>query len=152
MSRCVVTGLDEAGKSCFIADGPAPPLGDTVSLAWRTAAVPADNTVAPPTSEHDSPAAGQLFEMMHGGGTTFMLVRMAPGARADFHATDTIDYITMLSGRMVLETETGETTLEPGDLCVDRGILHAWRNDGAEAALYTVVTIPSHPVGAGRTV
>jgi quercetin dioxygenase-like cupin family protein len=152
MSRRVVTGLDEAGKSCFIADGAVLPLGDTVSIAWRTAGVPADNTVVLAPPDNTAPVPGLLFEMMHGGGTTFMLVRMAPGARADFHATDTIDYITMLSGRMVLETETGETTLEPGDLCVDRGILHAWRNDGAEEALYTVVTIPSHPVGAGRTV
>jgi len=151
MSRRVVTGLNEAGKSCFIADDAVPTLGDTVSLAWRTRGVPADNSVVQGPFDNAAPAAGLLFEMMHGG-TTFMLVRMAPGARADFHATDTIDYITMLSGRMVLETETGETTLEPGDLCVDRGILHAWRNDGAEAALYTVVTIPAHPVGSGRTV
>jgi len=41
--------------------------------------------------------------------------------------------------------------LRAGDVFVDRGVLHAWRNDGAEDAFYTSVTVAAHPVGAGRT-
>jgi quercetin dioxygenase-like cupin family protein len=146
MSRRVVTGLDEAGKSCFTADGAIPSLTKTISVAWNTAGVPVDNTA------ELAPATVDPFELMHAGGTTFMLVRVAAGSSYQFHATDTIDYITMLAGRMVLVTESGETTLQAGDLCVDRGIVHGWRNDGPEEALYSAVIIPAHPVGAGRTV
>jgi quercetin dioxygenase-like cupin family protein len=143
--RRVVTGLAPDGRSTVFLDAPMPP-GEIAATAWHTPAVPADNggsaDAAPPFT----------FDLMHNGGTVFMLVRMAPGHRADMHATDTIDYITMISGRMVLELETGEVALEPGTLCIDRGILHGWRNDGPEEAVYTVVTIPSRPVGKGSTV
>ena len=39
-----------------------------------------------------------------------------------------------------------------GDFIVDRGVIHAWRNDGAEVAASAVVTIPAKPVGKGKTV
>ena len=54
--------------------------------------------------------------------------------------------------RVVLALETGEVTLRPGDLIVDRGVIHGWRNDGAVPAVFASVTIPAKPVGAGRTV
>jgi mannose-6-phosphate isomerase-like protein (cupin superfamily) len=43
-------------------------------------------------------------------------------------------------------------TLRAGDCIVDRGVIHGWRNDGAEPAVYASVTIPAQPVGQGRTV
>ena len=104
--------------------------------------VPADNSgsvdVTPPFS----------MKLMHGGGTMFVLIRMAPGTRADMHVSDTIDYITIISGTMVLEVESGEEVpLTPGTLCIDRGVPHAWRNDGPDEVVYTVVTVPAVPVG-----
>jgi mannose-6-phosphate isomerase-like protein (cupin superfamily) len=52
----------------------------------------------------------------------------------------------------VLVVETGEVTLRAGDLIVDRGVIHGWRNDGVEPAVYVSVTLPARPVGLGRTV
>jgi quercetin dioxygenase-like cupin family protein len=69
-----------------------------------------------------------------------------------WHATDTIDYIVVLRGEVVLVLETGEVTARAGDFIVDRGVLHAWRNDGPETAALAVVNLPAHPVGKGRTV
>ena len=74
------------------------------------------------------------------------------GGEAFLHATDTIDYLVMIAGEVVLALETGEVTLRPGDLIVDRGVIHGWRNDGAVPAVFASVTIPAKPVGAGRTV
>ena len=34
---------------------------------------------------------------------------------------------------------------------LDRGVLHGWRNDGAETALVSCVMIDATPVGAGAT-
>ena len=145
MIRRVVTGLDAAGKSTALIDGPVPETHPNAMTVWHTPEIPADNSgtadVAPPFT----------LDLIHNGGTVFMLCRIPPGAGAPMHATDTIDYLTIISGEITIELETGDVTLRPGDLCVDRGILHGWRNHGHEDAVYTVVTIPSLPVGGGRT-
>lgn len=146
--RRVVTGLDEAGRSCVIIDGPVPRHGPVANLVWRTGSVPADN------SGNADAAVPYAMEMLHDGGTNFILTELPPGLAqgAFMHATDTIDYLIMISGEVVLVLETGEVTLRAGDLIVDRGVIHGWRNDGSEPAVYASVTIPAQPVGSGRTV
>jgi mannose-6-phosphate isomerase-like protein (cupin superfamily) len=146
--RRVVTGLDAAGRSCVVFDGPVPRHSPVANLVWRTAAVPADNA-----GDEDA-AAAYAMEMLHDGGTNFILTELPPGLTGDafMHATDTIDYLVVISGEVVLVLEAGEVRLRPGDLIVDRGVIHGWRNDGAEPAVYASVTIPARPVGNGRTV
>ena len=58
----------------------------------------------------------------------------------------------MMAGEVVLELESGETILRAGDVSVDRGVVHAWRNDGDQTARIAFIIVPAHPVGAGRTV
>lgn len=148
MSRRVVTGLDAEGRSCVIIDGPVPQHGPVANLVWRTSSVPADNSG---TADASDPYA---MEMLHDGGTNFILTELPPGlgGEAFMHATDTIDYLVVISGEVVLVLETGEVALRAGDFIVDRGVIHGWRNDGAEPAIYASVTIPALPVGKGRTV
>ena len=148
MSRRVVTGLDPEGKSCVLIDGPVPRHGPVANLVWRSGAVPADNSGAADA------AAPYEMAMLHDGGTNFILTELPPGLAGDafMHATDTIDYLVVISGEVVLVLETGEVTLRAGDCIVDRGVIHGWRNDGAEPAVYVSVTIPANPVGNGRTV
>jgi mannose-6-phosphate isomerase-like protein (cupin superfamily) len=147
-NRRVVTGLDAEGRSCVIIDGPVPRHGAAANLVWRTAAVPADNAGTADT------AAPYDMAMLHDGGANFILTELppGPGGQAFMHATDTIDYLTVLSGEVVLVLETGEVTLRAGDLLVDRGVVHGWRNDGDEPAVFCSVTMPAYPVGSGRTV
>ncbi|HEY3248463.1 MAG TPA: cupin domain-containing protein [bacterium] len=45
-----------------------------------------------------------------------------------WHQTDTIDYIYIHSGELVLVTEQKEIPLRAGDALVLRGIRHAWSN------------------------
>ncbi|MEZ5734264.1 MAG: cupin domain-containing protein [Novosphingobium sp.] len=147
--RRVVTGIDEDGKSCIILDGKMPATSPSTGLAWRTAAVPADNS-----GTEDIRERSFSFELMHDGGTNFMVAEYPPhsGGELYWHATDTIDYIVVLKGEIVLVLETGEVRAKAGDFIVDRGVIHAWRNDGAEVAASAVVTIPAKPVGKGKTV
>ena len=145
--RRVVTGLDDSGKSCVVVDGPVRGYGHGGGgTIWRTATVPADNS-----GTADVVVDTFSYDQFHDGGTNFLLVGMAPGQQSSLHATDTIDYIVILQGPVVLAVDTGEVVLHAGDFLVDRGVRHTWRNDSAAAAIYAVITIPAHPVGAGRT-
>ena len=148
-TRRVITGIGEDGRSRVTIDGPLLDMGAGGSglLVWRTEGVPADNSgtgdVADPRFD---------FEVMHSGGTLFMVMNFQPGTPQYWHATDTIDYVVMLDGEVVFQTETGEVTLRPGDVLVDRGIVHTWRNDSGQPARAAIVIVPAHPVGKGRTV
>jgi len=145
--RRVVTGIDEAGKSCVIIDGAIPHKGGMrVALAWRTETEIADNSGTADT------AVPYDIALLHSGGSNFAICEFAPGAEAFMHATDTIDYLIVLSGRVTLVLETGEADLGPGDFVVDRGVMHGWRNANDEPCVCAVVNLPAHPVGNGRTI
>ena len=145
--RRVVTGLDEQGRSAVIIDGEIPRFNATnAALAWRTEAHPADN------SGISDAAVPYSVELLHTPGSNFAICEFPAGAQAYMHATDTIDYLVVLSGRCTLVLEAGEAELGPGDFVVDRGVLHGWRNDHDEPCVCAVVNLPAHPVGAGRTI
>jgi hypothetical protein len=55
-------------------------------------------------------------------------ISMAVDGESGFHATATVDYGVVLSGRIQLVTDRDEVTLEAGDVIVQNGVVHAWRN------------------------
>lgn len=146
-ARRVVTGLDEQGRSCVLIDGPVPAWGETGGRVWRTASHPADNSV-----QADCPDEPFGFGLMQSGGSAVMMHEFAPGTPDFWHATDSIEYLAMLEGEVTLALEAGEVTLRAGDVLVDRGVVHSWRNDSGKPARAFIVALPAHPVGAGSTV
>lgn len=145
--RRVVTGLDEQGRSCVVIDAPIPRFdGASVSLAWRTEEHPASNAGNADT------AGPYPTAMIHSPGSNFAICEFPPHLAAFMHATDTIDYLVVLSGRVTLVLEAGEAELGPGDFVIDRGVIHGWRNDHDEKCVAAVVNLPAHPVGNGRTI
>ncbi|HEX8055927.1 MAG TPA: cupin domain-containing protein [Novosphingobium sp.] len=142
--RRVVTGLNADGKSCVLIDGEVPRLGPGPAVVWRTG-LPADNVGSEDTATPYDPA------IFHDGGSTFMIVEVPPGYPHFMHATDTIDYLIVLAGELVMELETGEARMGPGTFIVDRGVIHAWRNDGPETVVLATVILPAHPEGKGAT-
>lgn len=145
--RRIVTGLNAAGQSAVIIDGTVPVLADiSAALVWQSKVQPADNSGTADTAEPYTVA------MLHNPGSTFAICTFPPGSHEHMHATDTIDYLVILSGHVTLVTEQGEADLGPGDLVVDRGVLHGWRNLGSEHCIAIAVNIPAIPVGNGRTV
>jgi len=142
--RRVVTGLDAQGRSCVVIDGPVP---GGAGLVWRTSEMPADNS-----GSRDTADVPYSMELMHSGGSNFIISAVPPGVPRFMHATDTIDYVYLVSGELVVELEVGEVVLRAGDCFVDRGVLHSFRNDGTESAVIVGVNVPAHPVGKGRTV
>jgi mannose-6-phosphate isomerase-like protein (cupin superfamily) len=146
-SRRVVTGLNAAGKSCVIIDGAVPDFATRgLALAWATHENPADN------SGSADPVEPYRLDMLHRPGSNFALCTFTPGSEAFMHATDTIDYLVIIMGHVTLVLEEEEVRLGPGDLVVDRGVMHAWRNDDAVPCVAAVVNLPSLAVGAGRTI
>jgi quercetin dioxygenase-like cupin family protein len=136
--RRVVTGLDAEGRSCFLIDGPSH------RVIWSTDDAPANNS-------DTADAGGGVFRFPTTG-TLFVFADFAPGRMSTMHATDTVDYIAVVSGEIVFITETGETLLHSGDVLVDRGIMHAWRNDGEKTCRIMNVLCPARPAGRGATV
>jgi quercetin dioxygenase-like cupin family protein len=170
MVRRVVTGLSESGKAVIVSDG-EPPIsrrrvhvpGFVDALVWRTA-VPARPSTEP-SEEPQSwlPGPGETIAMT----VTFPSdrvytdagfdpvaareeqLRAVPGLAELFeadkpgmHTTPTVDYAVVLDGELVLDLDAGKTTrLRPGDVVVQNGTRHAWRNPGSTPATIFVVLI-----------
>lgn len=145
--RRVLTGLDAAGKSAILIDEPLDHSAASAAMVWSAPALPIDNSLPA-----DAPFPLFTFDQMHAGGASFMVMEYPPSMGEFWHATDTTECIAMLSGEIVFMTETGEVTLRAGDMLVDRGIVHCWRNDSGAPARAAIVMMPAHPVGKGRTV
>lgn len=169
--RRIVTGNDAAGRSRVVSDGPIPLTrnyksvpGLSVALAWSSEAgemldtsgedstgsvvsfVPgADATrlvrlVFPP----DSVALSPDFDPV-GFGPEHL--RNAPGLaelfEPDFsHTTPTLDYAVLVAGELHLQTDDGtDTKLNVGDVVIQNGTRHAWRNPTEEPAVLLAALI-----------
>jgi hypothetical protein len=65
------------------------------------------------------------------------------------HFTDTIDYGVLMDGEISLELDDVKTVdLEPGDVVVQNGTRHAWRNRGDKPAKMIFVLIGARRSGA----
>ncbi|WP_049731382.1 cupin domain-containing protein [Rhizobium ecuadorense] len=168
--RRVVTGIKD-GKSVFVSDGPtanahvyASVPGHLTSVVYATAAKP----VLP--QDHAEQAPPQIMITPEPGATKLMIVVFPPDSvfaaidhQAAFeeqaihipgliqafepdapgmHTTDTVDYDIVLDGEIWLELDDGaETLLKQGDVVVQCGTRHAWRNKGDKPATLCFVLI-----------
>jgi mannose-6-phosphate isomerase-like protein (cupin superfamily) len=141
--RRVVTGLDAEGRSTVEADGHSPHLrvaapGVRYTELWTTPS-------APPTSGHTADAADVPLTLVpEAGGTLIRVCEMhppEPGSESfGMHATPTVDYIAVLSGRLRCAFEDGSSVdLAPGDFLVQRGTEHAWTALGDEPCVFLAV-------------
>ena len=112
--------------------------------AWSAKDLPADNS-------GEADAGGGRFRFPTQG-VDFVFSDFPPGGGSPMHATDTLDLLVVVSGEVTFVTETGETLLKAGDVLVDRGVMHAWRNDGDQPCRIVNVLCPALPVAGGATV
>ena len=141
----VVTGHDQNGKSAVVAAGMAPrgvsaDNGIRIDFGWQTVAAPALLG-----AREDLALAMSTF-VPAATGTTFVLVEFPGNTQSGMHATDSIDYVTVVSGEVWLVLEDGsETLLQPGDTVIQNGTQHDWHNRRTEPCLLAAVL-----VGAAR--
>lgn len=157
--RRVVTGVSDEGKSEVVCDGRTPGHFDLAvsefDVLWQTDSTPPDLRgsddpadvdhyamqpppggikwivlTIPPEKEssavdRSTPEFAELMSKFDDGGV------MEPGG-SGWHTTQTLDFVTVLSGEIDLELDDGITRLKAGDCVVQRGSRHRWvnRSDG----------------------
>lgn len=144
--RRIVTGHDAAGRAVIRSDDLLPvepiPSGDAAfSLVWTTASVPADNNDETDGRERE---AGLTLHQ----GSVIRIVDMLPGGTSPMHRSSSIDYGIVLSGAVELELDDGAvTTAQAGDIIVQRGTIHLWRNPSpTDVCRIAFVLIEAAPV------
>lgn len=144
--RRIVTTHDKEGHSRVLSDDTVTaklvPSGDAeMALIWTTQTVPADNNSD--LTGADRPAGVTLH-----GGSVIRTVYMKPGASSPMHRSHSIDYGIIISGNLELDLNGGETVkLGAGDIVVQRGTDHLWRNPSqTEWCRIVFILIEAKPV------
>ena len=125
--RRIVTGHSQEGKAIFSSDEffetVIIPSGDAaMTTIWTTGSVPADCNDETEGRLRDE---GTTLK----GGSVIRIVDMLPNASSPMHRTSSIDYGIILSGKIELELDNqAMKTITKGDIIVQRGTLHKWRN------------------------
>lgn len=134
MKRIVTTeGAD--GRSRILVETDVPPFG----LVWESD--PANWLGSEPDGSRDTlefrpgGLSARHIEIPPDAVMADYLKQGIPGLDANgFHRTPTLDYLILLEGRLVLELDEGRAELKAGDVVVQRGTNHAWRNPEATPA------------------
>ncbi|WP_326672136.1 cupin domain-containing protein [Streptomyces canus] len=173
--RRVVTGHDENGKSVVVSDGPVPRSREFTSLPGWVSRLPwATDSGEPVNRVGEDPTPKVTTLLPAPGGTRFIILTFPPEAaltdpafdpvafdreqRADspgiaeliepdgMHATPTVDYGIVLGGEIVLELDDGNCTpLSAGDIVIQNGTRHAWRNRSGQPVTVAFVLIGAEP-------
>jgi hypothetical protein len=136
--RRIVTGHDATGKSVFLSDAPKLPFPDAPVHAkyyeiWNTTRDPEIIEAAPQREPTDRPRTTGPGA----NGSVIRIIDFLPGftpqhrrdpTRPGMHRTETIDYAICLQGEIWALLDDSETCMKPGDILVQRGTDHAWRN------------------------
>jgi len=168
--RRVVTGHDGDGRSRVVDDQVIEPITNGLMPGFAAYRVwGRDET--PTFPDHGSPSRIETY-FPRPGGTRFVVIthppegqvpapdleadaataeleRQMPGVMAltepdGMHRSDTMDYLVVLQGEATLELDDGEqTVLTAGDVVVQNGTRHAWRNHGTEPFTLLAVSIGS---------
>ncbi len=164
MTRRIVTGTNDQGRSHIVSDGPPVELG-TLTEFWATESSPAgygsDDEVAGRRVQLEPPPNGTIFrffrvdpedptksreEVDQEVAAGFSAVG-AEHCRPDtsrhprMHTTSTVDYIVLLQGEVTLLLDDDEVDLRPFDVVVQRGTNHAWINKTSEPALLVGILV-----------
>ena len=172
--RRVVTGHDADGRARVVDDSAVEPItsellpGCAAYRLWGNDERPTfpDDGTPPRAPAYYPPRDGSRFMVnviapgepvpppgLDQAAALADLERVMPGAMAatvpgppGMHVTDSLDYVVVLAGEVTLELDDGEqTTVRTGDVVVQNGTRHAWRNHGT-----TPATIVGVAVGADR--
>ena len=149
--RRVITGHDAEGKAIVSIDDisknrPPRDPNNTVNettVVWTTEGFPVDNTTTEDGGERET---GITLP----GGTVFRVVSFGPGNPDMNHRTDSVDYAVVMSGEIDMELDDGVSVhLKAGDVLVQRGTIHNWKNRGTEPCLIAFILISAKSVEAG---
>ena len=152
--RRVVTGHDAEGKAKVLIDGiatnerPGSAAGQYSALMWCSDTMPLDMAVGEDAEDMGARVLGTYPPV---NGTRFMIAEYPPGNTPRMHRTETVDYIVVLDGEIDMELDDGEwVTIRQGDVMIQRGTYHAWRNSSDKPCRMAFVLIDASPLGIGN--
>jgi quercetin dioxygenase-like cupin family protein len=141
--RCLITGVDDAGRSCVVDER-------EVSFAERAPGLWLDGLFKTSASllATRPPVGGPRVELgVEPGQCSWAMWRFDPGAEVAMHYTDTFDFQAVLEGALELLLDDGVHLLRPGDCVVMTGVNHAWRA-GAGGCTVIALAFGTAPAGA----
>jgi quercetin dioxygenase-like cupin family protein len=146
--RRIVTGRNEGGESTVVSDTllvseTGPPEAPAVTFAWRTTETPAD-VVSDAWMESVPRVSPGISPPAHG--THAGILDLPPRFDGMLHSTQTLDYVVVLGGEVELQLEAACITVGPGELIVQRGTNHRWRNRTSEVARLLFVMLDATPL------
>jgi quercetin dioxygenase-like cupin family protein len=151
-----ITTHDSSGQAIFSTalseDSTMKPLPDNMgfALSYATTSFPVDMS-----NERDITAYEPYLSNAPGltlsSGTILRHVDFVPGKTCAMHRTVSLDYGVVLEGEIECILDSGETRhLKRGDVCIQRGTMHAWRNPSeTEWCRMLFVLQPCKPVEIG---
>lgn len=94
---------------------------------------------------------GTLYHAQSQAGLLIATIDMVPGHLSAMHRTVSLDYGIVLEGEVELILDSGEKrAMKPGDIAIQRGTMHAWRNmSDTKASRMLYVLMPSKPLEVG---
>jgi quercetin dioxygenase-like cupin family protein len=173
--RRVVTGHDEAGNAIVVIDetmtadmghvltpngqpnvrlsdvwisrsvpdsnaGNADTVEDRVTLQPPAGGVVFRTVEIPPDSQRNYDTMKEYFEKMGAG------ERLDGQKHPGMHKTSTVDYLIVMSGEVWLILDEEEVLLKTGDVCVQRGTLHAWSNRTEAPCILAGILVDAAPL------
>ena len=142
-TRRVLTVEGTDGTSFVLEDGEPEDVlilnGARMVRLWQTDDVPAQ---IPIRDDVTDPGLGRLPKKF--SGTRFYTAELPGGANAPqipMHTSDSVDYIAVMRGEIVLVTDKDEVTLKQGDTLVQTGNNHTWENRTDDVAVLLVVVV-----------
>jgi hypothetical protein len=154
-----IWGWDDApafpydGGSGYEAYSSFPPPGGMRVQAFQFPPHYPDEMADAPTSNVDYSAISELRRTF----TDAVPHGRVYGAEKGMHRTDSVDLGIVISGELTSRLEGGgEQVLRPGDIYIQNGAMHLWRNDTAEPAVFVVISLPAernraHPLPPPQT-
>lgn len=169
--RRVVTGHDSEGHSTIVSDGAVARLHEFKSLPGLTTALAWVAEPGHPISRAGVDTTLDAKSVMPEPGGTALHVLVIPPDEATaspefdpagfaveagehlpglaelfepdlMHVTPTVDYVIVVEGEISVETDGGRVTdLKQGDILIQNGTRHAWRNRSGKQAVLAVVMV-----------
>jgi mannose-6-phosphate isomerase-like protein (cupin superfamily) len=168
--RCIVTGLNESGKSVSMPNTSVKPVTLSLFPGYEFHRLWGSDSVPELPSNGTSPAQPRYFPAIHGFRFGFFTIPPDTTTRIDdlntasaieeiqqklpgmidvlerdhpgMHTTDTVDFDVVVFGEVILELDDGdEVQLNAGDCVIQNGTRHAWHNRSSANCLIAVTLL-----------
>ncbi|KAF7586618.1 hypothetical protein BBP40_008554 [Aspergillus hancockii] len=133
-----ITTHDPATGHAIVHSTTEPPFRDfdtgslRFSVPYTTSQFPATLTNDADLTAHESLMSAGTLGLVNPNGTVCRVVDFAPakpGTRGLMHRTQSLDYGIVMEGTIEMWLDSGEMrVLKRGDIAVQRGTMHEWRN------------------------